>query len=89
MCHKGFQVGRVFRRESRHVIGFLIKLKLKKDGKVIVYYIAQKQFVRHTVFLRKSFLYSIRTRFMLSAAPRLALATLPGAARQCMSAPCG
>jgi hypothetical protein len=40
MCHKGLLVGRVFRSESRQVIGFLIQLMLKKDGKVIVYNIA-------------------------------------------------
>jgi hypothetical protein len=41
MCHKGFLVGRVFRSERRHVIGFLIELIFKKDGKVIVCNIAQ------------------------------------------------
>jgi hypothetical protein len=45
MRHKGFPVGRVSRGERRHVIGFLIQLILKKDGKVIVYDIAQNEFV--------------------------------------------
>jgi hypothetical protein len=41
MRHKGFLVGRVFRGKRSHVIGFLIQLMFKKDGKVIVYNIAQ------------------------------------------------
>ena len=39
------EVGWAFRRERRHVIGFWIQLMLKKEGKVIVNYIAQKQLV--------------------------------------------
>jgi hypothetical protein len=33
------------------VIGFLVYLLRKKDGKVIVYYIAQKKFICHPIFL--------------------------------------